>query len=127
MITIQKCKLSNEEENIIKIMWDINKRITPSQLIDEVERRYHKKWAKQTINTILNRMIKKGVVTTYKEGRHRYYNAISIIEYNEIIAKEILDTMYNGSIKNFLAALYQDKNNIGKGDLKELKKWFLNE
>ncbi|MGN9136151.1 hypothetical protein ACTNDG_12125 [Clostridium sp. HCP1S3_B4] len=37
------------------------------------------------------------------------------------------DTMYNGSIKNFLAALYQDKNNIGKGDLKELKKWFLNE
>ena len=41
LITIQKCKLSNEEENIIKIMWDINKRITPSQLIDEVEKRYY--------------------------------------------------------------------------------------
>ena len=108
-------------------MWDINKRITPSQLIDEVEKRYHKKWAKQTINTILNRMIKKGVVTAYKEGKHRYYNEISIIEYKHMNAKEILDTMYNGSIKNFLAALYQDKNNIGKGDLKELKKWFLNE
>ena len=108
-------------------MWDINKRITPTQLIDEVEKRYHKKWAKQTITTILNRMMKKGVVTAYKAGRHRYYNAISIMEYNEIIAKEILDTMYNGSIKNFFVALYQDNKNIDKSDLEELKEWFSNE
>ena len=122
-----KNSLSKEETNIIQIMWDINKRITPTELINEVEKRYDKKWAKQTMNTILSRMIKKGVVTACKEGRNRYYTAISVADYEEMKAKRILDTMYNGSIENFLVALYHDKNKINKDDLKEINEWLSKE
>ena len=122
-----KNSLSKEETNIIQIMWDINKRITPTELINEVEKRYDKKWAKQTMNTILSRMIKKGVVTACKEGRNRYYTAISVADYEEMKAKRILDTMYNGSIESFLVALYHDKNKINKDDLKEINEWLSKE
>lgn len=123
---MEKYKLSKEEKNVINIMWNINHEITPTQILNEIEKIYHKKLAKQTISTVLNRMMKKGVVTAYQKGRNRYYSAISTEEYEKLKARAILDTMYNGSIKNFFIALYCDKSNMNKNDLNELKEWFLN-
>lgn len=120
-------KLSNEEMKIIQIMWDIDRKVTPTELITFFEERYGKRWAKQTMNTLLKRMLKKGVLSVSSEGRNRYYMAISKSEYEEKNAKDILDNMYNGSIKNFLAALYHDRNKISKKDIEELKDWFSNE
>mgnify|MGYP003400902314 CR=1 FL=1 len=113
--------------NIIKIMWDVNRKITPTELIDICEKKYGKRWAKQTITTLLNRMMKKGVLSVESQGRNRFYTAISISEYEQKNAKDILNNMYNGSIKNFLAALYHDKNKVSKKDMQELKDWFSNE
>ena len=108
-------------------MWDVNRKITPTELIDICEKKYGKRWAKQTITTLLNRMMKKGVLSVESQGRNRFYTAISISEYEQKNAKDILNNMYNGSIKNFLAALYHDKNKISKKDMQELRDWFSNE
>lgn len=112
--------------NIMNIMWDIEREVTPTELIDLVEKEYGKIWAKQTMTTILGRMLKKEVLVVRKEGRNSYYRPITVEEYKQREANEILKK-YKGSIKNFLTALYQDKNKINKKDIDEIKDWFLNE
>ncbi|MDY4078933.1 MAG: BlaI/MecI/CopY family transcriptional regulator [Clostridium sp.] len=118
-------KLTNEEMNLMKIMWELKREVTPSELLLIIEETRGKKWAKQTIGTILGRMVDKGVITCSKRGRNNYYiPTVTVKEYEQLEAREVLSNMYKGSIKNFLSALYYDKKKMSKKDIEELKEWF---
>ena len=44
-------------------------------------------------------------------------------EYRRQEAKSLLETLYEGSVKNFLTTLYDGKE-LTKGKLTELRRWF---
>lgn len=58
-----------------------------------------------------------------KQGRGKiYWAAITKEEFEQAKAKRILDVLYQGSIKNFLTALYGGKT-VSTEEIEDLKKW----
>lgn len=59
-----------------------------------------------------------------KQGRTNIYSSlISPEEYRGKEAKSLVETMCEGSVKNFLATLYDGKE-LTKDEVAELRRWF---
>lgn len=92
--------------------------------LDIFARHKGKEWKGQTIATFLARLVEKGVLTSIKQGRANIYEPrLSPEEYRRREAKSLLETLYEGSIKNFLTTLYDGKE-LTKDEIVELRRWF---
>ncbi|HEY8422817.1 MAG TPA: BlaI/MecI/CopY family transcriptional regulator [Thermoclostridium sp.] len=117
-------KLSETEMEVMQIIWAFDHPVTSSELLDIFAREKGKVWKGQTIATFLARLVEKGVLTSIKQGRANLYKPrMSQEEYRRQEAKSLLETLYEGSVKNFLAALYDGKE-LTKDELTDLKRWF---
>ncbi|XID94915.1 BlaI/MecI/CopY family transcriptional regulator [Paenibacillaceae bacterium WGS1546] len=109
---------------VMQLIWASDRPISSGELLDFFARKKGKEWKGQTIATFLARLVEKGVLTSSKQGRaNTYMPRISPKEYKRLEAKNVLDDRYEGSIKNFLAALY-DGAKPKKEELSELRRWF---
>ena len=116
-------KLSETETEVIKQIWELGNPVTVSQLMDVFD---NKDWKTSTLSTILKRLIEKGFLTKTMKGRVNYYNTtLTLDEYKKHETKTLLNRLYNGNVKNFIAAMVDDEG-LNKKDIKELKNWFLN-
>jgi len=115
--------LSETELKLMKVIWKENRPVKSNELLDIFSEKEGKDWKGQTIATFLSRLVDKGVLSVNKEGRSNIYTpCVSLKEYKKKEAQSLLDVMYQGSVKNFLATLYDDK--VTTDELDELKKWF---
>lgn len=122
MINFQK--LSETEMEIMQIIWTSDHPITSGELLDIFAQQKGKEWKGQTIATFLARLVEKGVLTSVKQGRANIYKPrMSPEEYRSQEAKSLLETLYEGSVKNFLATLYDGKK-LTKDEMTELRHWF---
>ena len=118
-------KLSETEMEVMQIIWESSQPVTSGELRGIFARNKGKEWKGQTIATFLARLVEKGVLNSAKQGRANTYTPrISPKEYRSQEAKNVLDTLYKGSIKNFLMALYDGKK-LTKDELAELRRWFV--
>lgn len=109
---------------IMQVIWALGGPVTSRELLDIFARRKGKEWKGQTMATFLSRLVEKGVLTFEKEGRTNIYEPrMSAEEYRGREARGLLETMYGGSIKNFLATLYGGKE-LTTGEIAELRRWF---
>lgn len=118
-------KLSETEMEVMQIIWERGYPITSSELLGIFSEEKGKDWKGQTIATFLARLVEKGVlISTRKQGRTNIYSpSISQEEYRSQEAKSLLEKLYEGSVKNFLATLY-DGEKLTKNDVAELRSWF---
>lgn len=117
-------KLSLAEKEIMDLVWTLNKKVTSGELLKIFNEEKNKSWSAQTVSTFLTRIADKGILTSNKQGRINYYiPALSKEEYERYQAEDILTNLYNGSLKNFLSALYY-KRDITNEDYKEITDWF---
>ena len=117
-------KLSETEMEVMQIIWDSGHPMTSGKLLDIFARQKGKKWKGQTIATFLARLVEKGVLSSTKQGRANIYEpSMSPEEYRSQEAKSLLETLYEGSVKNFLTTLY-DGNELTKDEMIELRRWF---
>ncbi len=117
-------KLSETEMEVMQIIWDSGHPMTSGKLLDIFARQKGKKWKGQTIATFLARLVEKGVLSSTKQGRANLYEpCMSPEEYRSQEAKSLLETLYEGSVKNFLTTLY-DGNELTKDEMIELRRWF---
>ncbi|MEB5454748.1 BlaI/MecI/CopY family transcriptional regulator [Virgibacillus pantothenticus] len=117
--------LSETEMKIMKEIWKINRPFKSNELLEVFLVKEGKKWKGQTIATFLSRLEDKGMLTVKREGRSNVYSPrLSFEMYEKKKAQGFLNTMYKGSVKNFLATLYDD--DINSEELDEIKKWFDN-
>lgn len=66
-------ELSACEELIMKIVWDRGDNyLSTSQLTKELLMRYGKNYARTTTITMLQRLVEKGFVSTFRKGRVSY-------------------------------------------------------
>lgn len=115
-------KLSETEMKLMEVIWEIGRPVKSNELLTIFFEKEGKEWKGQTIATFLSRLVDKGVLLIEREGRpNTYVPRISFKEYKKMEAQNLLETMYHGSIKSFLATLYDDK--ISPEELEELKKW----
>lgn len=118
-------KLSETEMEVMQFIWDAHKPVTSNELLTFFAEKKGKEWKGQTVATFLARLVEKGVLVATKQGRANIYTPkLSPEEYKRLEAKSVLDNLYEGSVKNFLAALY-DGERPDKKELDEIRRWFL--
>ena len=81
-------------------------------------------WTKNTIITLLSRLIDKGLLKTNKIGHRNKYTAIvSSDEYQTFQTENFLHKVYEGNAKGLVSALIQ-KDLLTAADYEDLKKYW---
>jgi Predicted transcriptional regulator len=79
------------------------------------------KFQKQTVNTHLRHLIEKGFVRSEGEDRkHLYYPLTPRAEYDNVLAAHIVEQLFDGSLKKFVAALTSNRS-LTSQEICELK------
>ena len=113
--------LSDSEMEIMRVIWGLDAPATAAQLLELFS---HKGWKIQTMSTFLTRLVDKGVLAQGKRGKSNAYSpAVTEREYHSLEAQHVIDSMYNGSLRDFLAA-FSGGSALKKSEADELKQWF---
>lgn len=113
--------LSQSEMEIMQVIWETAAPVTTSYLLDVFS---HKGWKGQTIATFMARLVEKGLLTVTRQGKSNLYTpALTREQYRQREAANVIDSMYHGSLRDFLAAFYGGKK-ISLKESEELKQWF---
>jgi predicted transcriptional regulator len=116
-------RMSDAEKEVMQIIWAVGGSISSAWLLDELKRR-NKDWKPNTVLTFLARLIEKGILTAQKHGRaNEYIPLVSEKAYKQFEARSFLDSVYDGSVKKFIAALYEG-DDLTTDEINDLKKWF---
>lgn len=114
-------KISNAELEVMRILWREKKPVSFTDI--RVELQNTKGWEKSTINTLIRRLADKEVITAKKQGVLHYTPNISESEYVQAEEETMIDKLYDGDVKNFVAALCR-RGKLSEADVDELKAYF---
>lgn len=113
--------IGSAELEIMKVIWKAKEPITSLDIGKEVE---DKGWKKTTIATFLTRLVEKGVLSADKQGKLYYYTPlISEKEYRKSQTKNLIKTLYNGSVRDFAVSFFEEQK-LSDKDIQELKAIF---
>lgn len=114
-------RLSETELEVMEVIWELAAPVTVAQLLDRFD---SKDWKTSTVSTLLKRLIDKGFLTKSMNGKVNFYEpALTWSEYKKYETETFLHRLYNGKVKNFIAALV-DNDELSQDDISELKEWF---
>ena len=114
-------KITEAEMEIMKIIWEENKEITTATILEKLPK--ENSWKTTTVMTLVTRLIEKDILNVNKIGKLNHYSAkVTLEEYKAVQTDVFLDDMHNGSIRNFMATLYNSRK-ISKKDIADLKNW----
>ena len=109
-------RLPDTELEVMKALWASGPDTTRAQLEQNLEAF---RWASNTINTYLTRLVEKGFVSVRREGKTPLYTPlVGREEYLAFDSRAVLDRLY-GTPRNFVAALARD--GLDRGELEELQ------
>lgn len=116
-----KQTITDSEYQIMKILWDSKEKMTVADVSAKLD---GNDWTASTVSTFLQRLLKKEVVACDKRGKtNLYYPVLSQKDYDLSETESFLSKIYKGSIKNMVAALYENKK-LSDDDVTDLKKMF---
>ena len=96
--------LTNKEFEVMKIIWESNNGITYKDLCNSI-RLVNNSISPNTINAHLIHLIDKGFVRAEGIRRKRlYFPQITRPEYDEFLARRIVNQLFEGSLKKFVSA-----------------------
>lgn len=111
-------QISEAEFEVMKIVWKKSP-ISTNEITEILTK--STSWQPQTIHTLINRLVKKGVLAYEKQSRVFVYTPL--IEMNDYIGQEstsFLERFYNGDITAMLSA-YIENNRLSKNDIDALR------
>lgn len=102
--------LTESEKVTMKSVWDLGDGTRLAHILKVANEKYGKEWKSQTVSTFLGKLVTKGFVEQYRDGRYYCYRIlITKEEYRcHELAKE-LAFWEDGDIKLFAAELLDDK------------------
>lgn len=116
-------KMSDAETEVMRLVWDAGGSVSSAKLIDDLTKQ-GKAWKPTTMLTFLARLIEKGILTSVKHGRaNEYIPLVTEAEYKSFETRSFLNTVHNGSVKNFITALVEG-NGLTSEEINELQEWF---
>ena len=118
---MKNISIGDAELEIMKVIWNAKEPVTSLYIGKEVE---DKAWKKTTIATFLTRLVDEGALSAEKQGKLYYYTPlITEKEYRKSQTKNLIKTLYNGSIRDFAAALFEEQK-LSTEDIRELRAIF---
>ena len=115
------CKISDAELEVMNILWREKQPVPFSSIRTELHNKMG--WEKSTIATLLRRLQKKGAISIQEKEIRYYMPNITKEDYIMLKKKTLIDKLYEGSTKNFVAALCQN-GELTEADIDELKMYF---
>ena len=112
-----RISISESEWQVMKIIWN-----DPPQTLQEIlEKLKHTDWSKTTIQTYIARLVKKGALSTKRQGKgYLYYPAISESECQLAESRSFLSRVYDGSLSKMVMGFVKN-GNLSSDELHELK------
>lgn len=110
--------ISESEWVVMKIIWNE----PPKTLQDILSSLKHTDWSTTTIQTYLARLVKKGALTTERQGKgYLYYPAILENDCQLAESKSFLNRVYDGSLSKMVKGFVKS-DSLSENELNELKK-----
>lgn len=114
-------KISDAELEVMQILWREDRALSLSDIRTELSDKMG--WETSTIATFLRRLQKKGAISVQEKDVYYYVPNITKEEYTTLKKRSLIDKLYDGSTKNFVASLCQ-AGELTEADIDELKMYF---
>ncbi len=109
-------KLTNKEEEIMHILWTLEKAFVKDVLVEINDEKPHY----NTLSTIIRNLEEKGYVSYNAYGKtHQYFPIISKEAYKKRFMTTAIDNYFNSSYKNVVSFFAQEEK-ISVDELKEI-------
>lgn len=111
-------RLPDTEREIMKAIWEAGETLSTSEVKALLERK--RAWNVSALQTLLNRLIERGFLESYKDGKNRYYTPlIAEADYLAVENRAFLERVNDRSVTKLVASLYESEA-ISDADLDEL-------
>lgn len=117
-------KISEAEAEIMKVVWTHDGPVTYSQIRTALTGQ--KGWESPTVNTLVSRLVKKGILAQEKKEVYYYTALITEEEYTQAKTKSFIQKVYGGNVKGLMSALL-NYGDVTQEDLEELRRQWGNE
>ncbi len=116
-------QVSDSELELMKIVWANEGTAFYAHIMEELAKS-GRAWQKNTIITLLSRLVEKGLLKTKKLGRRNEYTAVvSEGDYQAAQTQTLLNKLYEGSAKGLVSTLIQ-RDLISPAEYEELKQFW---
>ncbi len=113
-------RISDAEWSVMRSLWRQGETRAGRIIADLTERT---DWKPKTIQTLIRRLVQKGLITYEQSGRERLYRAaFSEQECQLQASKNFLERVFGGELAPFLANFAGRGRSLTKADIAELKK-----
>jgi predicted transcriptional regulator len=105
---------------IMKIVWEAPGEISIQELIDKLNDKYQKAYARTTVVTFLSKLKDKGYIDTYRKGKPAYIVVrITEDEYRRELLKSNVEFCYNGNTVDMIATICESQD-LGKDGIAKI-------
>ena len=109
-------KLTNKEEQIMQILWKLNKAFVKEVMAEISEEQPHY----NTLSTIIRNLEEKGFVSHNAFGKtHQYFPIVKMEDYRKRFMNTAIDTYFNSSYKN-MVSFFAEEEKISAEELREI-------
>ena len=109
-------KLTNKEEEIMQILWKLEKAFVKEVLVEITEEQPHY----NTLSTIIRNLEEKGFVSHNAFGNtHQYFPIVKMEDYRKRFMNTAIDTYFNSSYKN-MVSFFAKEEKISAEELREI-------
>ena len=116
-------QVSDSELTLMKILWSAGGRTTYAAVMEALAEAGNT-WQKNTVITLLSRLVDKGMLKTGKIGRRNEYTAaVSQANYQSAQTQSLVNKLYQGSARDLVAALIR-REALSPRDYEELKRFW---
>lgn len=119
-------QVSDSELELMKIVWARGGQALYAQIMEDLAAA-GRTWQKNTVITLLSRLVEKGLLRTSKIGRrNEYAAAISEADYQASQAQTLLNKLYEGSAKGLVSTLIE-RELLSAEDYEQLRAFWMGE
>ena len=113
--------LTESEKITMKCVWDIGDGARLSRIMTLANDKYGKEWKPQTVSTFLGKLVRKGFVEQYRDGRYFYYRIlIDKHTYRTQMIRDDVEVWDDDSLEMYCSELL-DKKTFTAKERKQLK------
>ena len=117
----KKTTVSDAELEILEVLWEAGKALNASEIRSLLEK--NKKWERTTILTLIQRLVKKGMLDQEKREVYYYIPKVERKDYVKEETRNFVNKFFKGNAGNMAAALMSD-DSLTEKDIEELRDFF---
>jgi BlaI family transcriptional regulator, penicillinase repressor len=111
--------ISDAEWLVMQVVW-AKSPVPAAEVVEDLSPRTD--WKPKTVMTLLNRLVKKGLLGFHKQGRaYQYYPLVKQVDCVKAEGRSFVNRVYGGALKPILVDFLEDAN-LSPQDVEELKR-----